>query len=356
MHRTRLSMLLCIGMLSALVACEARVTPPASTAASPTSSSTAVPPIGTSTAKPIGEHVIAEWTVDNPSGVFIGFGSVWVPGHHDRTTTRIDPASNTVIAVVQGTGFHSEEALEVGDVLWVTGQQNDTTWIDPKTNTAPASAPRVPGQLHNIAYGFDSVWITTAGNVLDRIDPATGKIISSTRYEDGVADCQGFVAATATAVWVEECDTAELIKIDPATNGVVSKTPYATLIAQAQAQPTLAAGRGTDSIWICIPQDQLKSDSSYAQGLLRVDPNHASGLAFLPLTPEQAGSGYIAVTDESVWLGGSGQINRVNVVTNRVDATYLTDPGTIIQVAFGFGSVWLENYSKNLVQRLDAAP
>ena len=77
-------------------------------------------------------------------------------------------------------------------------------------------------------------------------------------------------------------------------------------------------------------------------------------LTWLTLTPEQAGSD--DVTDKSVWLGGINQINRVSVATGRIDATYATDPGFTIQPVVAFGAVWVENYDRNLVQRLDVAP
>lgn len=349
MNHIRFSKLSYVLLLFVLVACQAQAT---STAVPPTAAPTAVPP--TTASSPVSTtasvalpaaKVIAEWKVNNPSGIFIGFDSVWVPGHHDLTTTRIDPATNTVIVVIKGTGWRAEQALVVGDMLWVTGQRGDTTWIDPKTNTVTTTVPPVPGQLHYIAYGFNSLWITTGDNKLERVDPSTSKIIASIPYADGIADCQGFVFATTNAVWVDLCDKAELIKVDPATNSVVSKTPYATLIDEAKAQTTVPAGKGTDFIWV-----------SLAGGLLRIDPNTGAGLTFLLLSPEQSGDGFLAVTDEAVWFGGYGQINRMNVATNQIDATYITDPGTIIHLGIGFGSVWLENYDKNLVQRLDIAP
>jgi hypothetical protein len=354
MKHIRFSKLLYVLLLFVLVACQAQATsvptvvPLPATAVPPTSiPPTQVTPTATQipTAKPLDAPVIAEWKVSNPSGVYIGFDSVWIPGHHDSTTTRIDPASNKVIAVIQGTGDHAEQALAVGDVLWVTGQLNDTTWIDPKTNTVPTTVPRVEGHLHYIAYGFNSLWITTRDNKLDRVDPATSQIIASIPYADGIAGCQGFVFASTTAIWVDQCDHAELIKVDPATNSVVSKTPYATLIDEAKAQTTVPAGKGTDFIWV-----------SNVGGLLRIDSKTGAGLTFLPLSPVQSGDGFLAVTDEAIWFGGLGQINRVNVATNQIDATYTTDPGSIIHLAIGFGSVWLENYELNLVQRLDIAP
>ena len=336
------SVLILVSVL--LAACAPATTPLAPTAIPPTSAPTVAPaaedPVTPPTAK-----VIAEWKVNNPSGVYIGFDSVWIPGHHDKTTTRIDPATNQVIAVIEGTGDHAEQALAVGDVLWVTGQRNDTSWIDPKTNSVSTTVSPVPGELHYIAYGFNSLWITTRDNKLDRVDPTTSEIIASIPYADGRADCQGFVFATTAAIWVDMCDKAELIRVDPATNSVMSKTLYATLIEEAKAQTTIPSGKGTDFIWI-----------SAVGGLLRIDPNTGAGLTFLPLTHEQQGDAFLAVSDQAIWFGGLGQINRLNVATNQIDATYITDPGTIIHLAIGFGSVWLENYDRNLVQRLDVAP
>ncbi len=122
---------------------------------------TAIPDIVVPATVPTAK-VIAEWKVNNPSGVFIGFDSVWIPDHHSFTTTRIDPATNKIIAVIKGTGDHSEQALAVGNMLWVTGQHDDTTWIDPKTNAVTTTVPRVEGHLHSIAYGFNSLWATTS--------------------------------------------------------------------------------------------------------------------------------------------------------------------------------------------------
>jgi hypothetical protein len=91
------------------------------------------------------------------------------------------------------------------------------------------------------------------------------------------------------------------------------------------------------------------------EGLLRIDPNTVTGLTFLPLTPERSGDGFIAVTDNAVWMAGDGRINRVNVATNQIDATYTTDQGRL-KIGIGFVSVWLRNFEKSRIQRLDIAP
>lgn len=313
MNQTSFSRLLYIGLLFALVACQAGVTPPASAVVPPTAISTVVPPTASSAAEPLGEHVIAEWKVNSPAGIFIGSDSVWVPGHGDGISTRIDPTSNKVIAVVSA-----------------------------------ASAEQAP-----IAQGFGSLWIATGDNKLDRVDPATKQVIASILLEDGSPEILNGVVVTSGAVWVVQSDRAELIRVDPATNSVVSKTPWTTLIDEAKAQTTVPAGKGADFMWIQVVGDE--GGGGIPKGLLRLDPNSGAGLTFLPWNPDQSGDGALAVTDAAVWYGAGGHFYRINVATNKIDATYATAPG-IIHLAIGFGSVWLTNYERSLVQRLDVAP
>src|SRR3954471_24433085 len=68
----------------------------------------ATPVAPAATPVPLEAPIVAAWTIANPSGVFLGFDSIWVPGHHDLTTTRINPATNEVVAVIEGTGDHAE--------------------------------------------------------------------------------------------------------------------------------------------------------------------------------------------------------------------------------------------------------
>jgi len=109
-------------------------------------------------------------------------------------------------------------------------------------------------------------------------------------------------------------------------------------------QTTVPVGKGTAFIWRIVPG-----------GLLRIHPITGAGLTYLPLDAQQLGDGSFAVSDNAVWLAGDGQINRVNVVTNQIDATYTTDPGRL-KIGIGFGSIWLRNFEKKLIQRLDIAP
>ena len=299
----------------ALAACAGTgATSPSSAATATPLAATATPSVAAAaTARPLPEHVLTEWRVPSPAGIYIGSDSVWVPWHGTAKTTRIDPVSNKVI----------------GDV-----------------STADAEQPPV-------TQGFGSLWIATTDNKLERVDPTTKQVIASIPLEDGSEDIHNGVFVGSAAVWVSQSDKAEWIKVDPATNRVVSKTPWTKLIDEAEAQKKVPAGKGTDFMWLHIAGDE--GGGGITKGLLRLDPKSGAALTFLPWSADHEGDGPIAITDKAVWHSAGGHLYRINVATNQIDATYATDPGTV-HPAIGFGSVWLANYERSLVHRLDVAP
>jgi YVTN family beta-propeller protein len=268
-----------------------------------------------------------------------GFGSIWVPNHHGNSLVRIDAATNQVIATIQGVADGAHDTAVTNDSVWVTGVS--ITRIDPKTNTVVAT---LPGDSGWIDYGFNSIWATTWSAELLRIDPATNKIIANIRLPCNVDDCANDLRAVGGAVWVFDRNVNQLVRVDPATNAVISKTPYADLVSQAQAQTQVPAGKGTNFMWWLVPA-----------GLLRLDPQTGAPLTFLPLDRDQmgdGGNGMLAVTDDALWINGRRQIERFNVATNKIDATYSTDSGENV-LGYGYGSVWLAYYGLNLVERLE---
>ena len=350
---------ICLMIVCAVVAaCSSPLSAPALTAIpSTTISSTGVPPSPTAIPptqallpNPQEATVIAQWRVDEPSAIAFGFDSVWVPSHLDPSNlTRIDPVSNEIIAVIEGTGFHPHDVLIAGDSVWVSGIRNDMSQIDPNTNLIIA---KILSHRY-MAYGFDSIWALTDTNRLDRIDPATHETIAVIQYANAsdapdplTNECSHDVLITAAAVWVDRCDEGELFKIDPTTNSITQTTSYIDphLIDQANVQTTVPPGIGTDFVWVLVPS-----------GLIRIDPNTGAGLTFLSMARVQM-SGFLVVTEQVVWVSGYGQIERVNVATNQIDAIYKTVPGAAGKLGIGFGSVWLIYESGNLVQRLDIAP
>jgi hypothetical protein len=309
---SRISGLSAMAATIALAACQGSGQPAAATVAPPTTVARTSAPTASPTALP--EHVVAQWSVASPTWIYASVDSIWVPGHSSGMTTRIDPVTNTVL----------------GDV------------------------PTETGPLLSDTVGFGSRWITTTRNTLERLDPThPGTILASITLADGALDILNGVVVTKAAVWVYHSDTTMLIKVDPATNRIVSRTPWATLIDEASAHSTVPAGKGSDFLWLHIVGDE--GGAGLTKGLLRIDPTSGAGLTFLPWSADHAGDGPITVTDEAVWHSAGGFTYRVDVATNQIDATYPVEPG-IVHVAVGFGSVWLANYERSVVQRLDVAP
>ena len=310
MTRSPTATLLSLAASLALVACQgaAQAQPSGS---GPAPASVAAPSAAQPTALP--EHVIAEWNVQAPAGIYAGLDSIWVPGHSSGTTTRIDPTTNTVTAIV-----------------------------------ASADAEQLPPP-----EGFGSLWFATQENTVARVDPKTNFVIATIVLDTAPLDIRNGLVVADTAIWVLQSDHGQLIRIDPATNKIVSTTKWTDLIAAARTKTTIPAGKGPAFLWIQLAGDE--GGGGIPKGLLRLDLKTGAPLTFLPWAADQNGDGHLTITDDKLWYGAGSHLYRIDVATNRIDATYSIAPG-IIHVAIGFGSVWLANYEEAIVQRLDVAP
>jgi tRNA A-37 threonylcarbamoyl transferase component Bud32 len=293
----------------------------------------------------LGEHVVAEWRdgVNLPNRAAFGFGSVWVANHRSPSTMmRIDPVSNTVIAVIEDTGERAHDILITDDAVWVSGEFDDTSRVDPETNTVIA---KVPGANTSLAGGFGSIWAAARTDAVDRIDPATNTVSLSIPFGDIIVNCNNVVFTTSAAVWVYHCDEKALIKIDPATNRVVSNTPVQELVDSVSPQAQIPSGKGTDFIWLW-----------QEAGLLRLDQTTGEALTFLPLSQGMLCDDGIAATEDAVWLAGDGQISKLDLATNQIIVTYqLSMPGCAA-LSIGFDALWVVYRFDNVAQRLDLIP
>jgi len=347
MNQTSFPKLSYVLLLFVLVACQAQATSVPTTApilatAALLAEATTIPPTTAPKAATPTPKVIAEWKIVHPEDIVFGFDSVWVPSRRSpNETTRIDPVTNQIVTVINGTGYLAKSAAVTDDAVWVAGQSDDLAPIDPATNTV---GTKIPGNHPRIAFGFGSIWaVGHQGEPLDRVNPATSTILASIPLGGKVSDSgeENGVWITSSAVWVFANN--ELIKIDPATNSISSRIFAHDAQVQAKAQTDIPSGKGTDFLWLL-----------WNGGLLRLDPNTGVGLTFLPLGFSDGG---LAITDESVWVSNynGNQLERINIATNAVDQAYTIDHGATA-VAAGLGSVWLAFNEADLVQRLDVAP
>ena len=208
-------------------------------------------------------RVVATVPVGNsPRPVAVGYGAVWVGNLGDGTVSRIDPSTNSVTATIPLDPSRSQfgpqlSGLAVGaGAVWVAGgitgaDHGGITRIDPATNQVVATieVERWPAQV--VALD-DAVWVThSVTPFLTRIDPATNAISATLNLE---CPTMG-LAADATGVWAACVDVPVLLRIDPLTNQVAAR------IAIGPRSEDVAVG--PNGVWVT---------SGPGNTLTRIDP------------------------------------------------------------------------------------
>jgi YVTN family beta-propeller protein len=255
---------------------------------------------------PPGGTLVATVPVSTPRDVESGFGSIWVADGPSRTVTRIDPATNAVLAVIPVPDPASVLAAGAG-AMWLTSLPGDTvTRIDPASNAATGTISLAP-------RGLGPVGITVA---------------------DGY-------------VWVANHDgdpTGSVAKIDPATMSIVDVVPVGS---RSFAGPNwIAAGAG--SIWTDVPN---------IDAVVRIDPATDSIVATIP---DKGACGALAASDSAVWVAGGGGpgclpgITRIDPATNTVTAA-LNAGGQTDSLALGGRTLWYGTSISDFLGRVDTA-
>jgi YVTN family beta-propeller protein len=148
------------------------------------------------------------------SGVAVGDGAVWAIGFPG--VVRIDPAPNTVVTSIPvgqnaSGGGPSPTAITLGDgAVWVanrfvppqgvspSSKRGTVTRIDPATNAVVATIP-VGHDPFGIAFGAGAIWVANRTDfTVSRIDPRSNRVTGTIRIGNRP---QG-IAAGNGAVWV----------------------------------------------------------------------------------------------------------------------------------------------------------
>ena len=130
-----------------------------------------------------------------PSGLAVGFESVWVGNRDNATLLRIDPRTRSIETI--GLGVEPRGVAVGGGYVWVVSEAtNVVVKVDPTLNDVVARIElRTPPLARaQIAYARGAVWVTTWFTTLMRVDAATHAI--STRSRDVVS-----IASAGNALW-----------------------------------------------------------------------------------------------------------------------------------------------------------
>jgi YVTN family beta-propeller protein len=269
----------------------------------------------------------------------------------DGTVSRIDPATNEVVATIQ-VGSPGPEGLPappsiavLGDEIWVLVNTDAMlVRIDPATNEVNASVA-LPDDIlserknryRGLAAGAGALWVTDDQVVqVIRVDPVSLTIVAT------IPDINGYgLLATDDAVWVAEyLDTATVHRIDPATNTVVAS------IETASGPIKLAAG--SDSIWVTNLQ---------AASVTRIDPTTNTVIDTISLQRVNPDAPFptirdLTVDEHGVWVGnvnGSG-LFLIDPATNEVVGVMQT--AAVSAVAALDGSIWIADWEGGAVTRI----
>ncbi len=195
-------------------------------------------------------RVIAAIDIDDPcNGLAAGFGSVWAPGCANEVVTRIDARTNRAIAQIHAhiysEGVSEGEGLIAAGAggVWVVTADKVLSRIDPASNKIVAEVS-IPEGSTSAVVGFGSVWVTgyDTGTVA-RVDPTRNK----TDATIAVGPEPRFLAAGEGSIWVLNQGDGTVSRIDPATAKVV-----ATIDTQLFGDGgCIAAGLG--AAWVSLP-------------------------------------------------------------------------------------------------------
>ncbi len=158
--------------------------------------------------------------VQGEGGIATSPDGVWLVTDAKGVLSKIDPATNAVIAQVAVPAGSAGVTYGEGYVWVSSPMANMLTGVDPKANKVVYSVEVGPGPRF-VTTGAGSAWTLNQGDgTVSRVDAKTGKLIKN--IEAGLPGTGGELAFGAGHVWATATEIP-ITEIDPATNAVVKQ-------------------------------------------------------------------------------------------------------------------------------------
>ena len=211
---------------------------------------------------PVSAKLGSKIAVSNAEFIAVGERDVWVTSSTTARVTRIDAATNRIVATIDG-GYGPSQAAVTADAVWVpndqfpavqsqsTASERLITRIDPATNAVTAT---LPGDgftyARQVIVVAGQVWVMDAGaGVISRIDPTTNTVVQAIPLGRPL----GGMASVGNAIWVTIQDGVEgalLVRVDLTTAPAsVTTTLHVGGTAPATSGVTTITSLGT-SLWV----------------------------------------------------------------------------------------------------------
>ena len=193
-----------------------------------------------------------------------GAGSIWVLSSASGILTRIDSASNEIVAEIRVLP-HSYAAAYAFDAAWITnsGSLDDSSpgsvqRIDPETDQVVATIPVGPVPRF-LAAGEGAVWTLNWGDgSVTRVDPRTNRPVVTIPL--GMDGGGGDIASGGGRVWIRGTKVL-LASIDPATNTVTALygPPAGSGAVRVAGDLVWVTAHDTNTVWVLRPDSTSES-------------------------------------------------------------------------------------------------
>jgi virginiamycin B lyase len=219
------------------------------------------------------------------------------------------------------------------DAVWISNKAKDAiSRIDPATNRVVATVGVGKAPCSGLAVGFGSVWVPSCGSrQLDRVDANSNQVVA--QIKTTIADSEGGIAAGDQGVWLLADGNGTLLQVDPSHNEIIARVQVAT----GSFVPAIGHG----SVWVTSTEGDL---------VTRVDLRGHQAPTQIAVGPSPR---FIACSEFAVWTlnQGDGTVSRIDPTTNLVVATVEVGvPGQGGDIAVGEGSVWVTAIDVPLTQ------
>ena len=282
-------------------------------------------------------------TGDEPSGVAVGAGFVWVTNVASETVAQIDPTTQEVVDRFRVPGGPDDVAV-TEETVWVATNRGSLWRLAlggkafEEFNQRPGIGD-VSGHLDIAADGSD-LFVQVQDGPLVVVGDSGGSP-DQERYR--VAGDATDVAVHGDLVWVYERSEERVVRFDRATGDRLGDTP----VGDADSQD-LAASDGY--AWFFRGSDAT---------LVQISAEDGSKVNEVPM---KGSFGAISPTPEGVWVmtasSDTGEGNLYRVRSNRAERfdTPILLGGLPYDVAAGPEGIWVTNHSSGTVTRIELVP
>jgi YVTN family beta-propeller protein len=231
--------------------------------------------------------------------------AVWVVNSSRNLVLKIDTATNAVVSAL-AVGTTLLDAIAFGNgFIWVTSWATSSVIkIDAATHTVAAEIG-VGANPVALAVNGNFLWVANnGGNSVSKINMSTNAV---TTVNDVGTNPRGLVAVGAY-VWVANEGSNNVRKIHASNNTLVADIPVG-------AQPKSLAATGTTFVWVGNTGDGTVSKINVSTNAVTAFP-----VANVPST--------LAVVENFLWVGGSGEFRKIDTTNNNSVATVSAPTGS----------------------------